>query len=339
MENGKVVDGSIYFYAPNKGAPVFFAAAFLASGLYHVWQCRRYRSWRLTGLYVFCCTLFTAGFVVREVGAFAYTNVNVYIATVCLVYAAPPIFELANYIVLGRILYYVPHRSPIHPGRVLTTFAAVSSVVEALNGNGAAYSANASLPQSKQDVGHALLKAALLLQIVVVAAFLLLAAVFQRRTRAAGIRNANLTHALATLYASEALLLARTLYRVVEYFSVADLNVAAVRDPQTLSPILRYEWFFYVFEATLMLCNTVLLNVRHPRHYLPATTKTYLARDGVTEITGPGYKEERHFLATLFDPFDLYGLFNGRDKKTAFWEQQEAAMQQQPQPQEQSHVV
>lgn len=38
MENGQYVDGSIWFYAPNKGAPVFFAVAFLASGACHLWQ-------------------------------------------------------------------------------------------------------------------------------------------------------------------------------------------------------------------------------------------------------------------------------------------------------------
>lgn len=34
-----IVDGSIWFYAPNKVAPVVFAVAFAASGAYHTWQC------------------------------------------------------------------------------------------------------------------------------------------------------------------------------------------------------------------------------------------------------------------------------------------------------------
>ncbi|CAK7208418.1 hypothetical protein SCUCBS95973_000095 [Sporothrix curviconia] len=323
MEDGKYVDGSIYIYAPNKGAPVFFAVFFLASCLLHVCQCVHYKSWRLTGLYVFSNAIFTAGYIAREVGAFHYDNVGVYIATVVLVYAAPPIFELANYVVLGRILYYVPSLSPIHPGRVLTTFTAISTVVEALNANGAAYSANTNLPQTKQDLGHALMKASLVLQLVVVALFLLLAVVFHRRTLRAGIHNANLTNALTTLYCSEALLMSRTIYRVVEYFSVDQLHFVEGVDPSTFSPVLRYEWFFYVFEATLMLCNTWLINIRHPRRFLPQSTKTYLAKDGVTEITGPGYKEDRNFIMTLLDPFDIAGLVGGRDKKTAFWDQPE----------------
>lgn len=38
MEDGQYVDGSIWFYAPNKGAPVFFAVAFAISGGVHFWQ-------------------------------------------------------------------------------------------------------------------------------------------------------------------------------------------------------------------------------------------------------------------------------------------------------------
>jgi hypothetical protein len=39
IRNLTAVDGSIWFYAPNKGAPVFFTVAFAASGGYHVYQC------------------------------------------------------------------------------------------------------------------------------------------------------------------------------------------------------------------------------------------------------------------------------------------------------------
>ena len=89
VDDGRYVEGSVWFYAPNKGAPVFFAVAFMASGLVHVWQAVRYKCWRLTGLYVFCSALFTAGFIAREIGAFHYDNLIVYIVSICLVYAAP----------------------------------------------------------------------------------------------------------------------------------------------------------------------------------------------------------------------------------------------------------
>ncbi|KAI1771598.1 RTA1 like protein-domain-containing protein [Hypoxylon cercidicola] len=322
MEDGQYVDGSVWFFAPNKGAPIFFAVAYLVTGAVHFWQALHYKSWRLTGLYVFCSTVFVAGFIARAVGAFDYTNLPVYIASICLCYAAPPLYELTNYYVLGRILYFVPYHSPIHPGRVLTTFSAISIIIETLNGVGASYMANQSLPQDMQQAGYALLKAALIMQLVVVTLFLILAAAFQTRCRRNGINHVKVNQALLTLYISSAIIMVRCIYRTIEFFDLASANLSSPGfDPSTLSPIVRYEWFFYVFEATLMLCNSVLLNIRHPRRWLPKSTKAYLAKDGTTEITGPGYKEERNFLATLVDPFDMYGMIKGRDKTTRFWEE------------------
>ncbi|KAL2151596.1 hypothetical protein VTH82DRAFT_6694 [Thermothelomyces myriococcoides] len=321
MAAGEYADGSVWFYAPNKGAPVFFAFAFAVSGIHHLYCCVHYRCWRMTGIYVFCCVLFTAGFIAREIGAFDYGDLITLIVSTCLIYAAPPLLELANYHVLGRILYYVPYRSPIHPGRVLTTFAFISAVVEALNGNGVAYSVNQSLPASKQEMGRSLLKASLVMQLGVLACFVLLACTFHRRCARDGPRNQNLFAALYTLYGSTALLSVRTIFRVVEYWTISqhDFWNPGEADLNDFSPMLRYEWFFWVFEASLMLINTVLINVRHPRRYLPKSTKTYLAKDG-TEVQGPGFKDGRPFLQTLVDPFDLWGLVTKKDRGKEFWE-------------------
>ncbi|KAF5574718.1 Rtm1p [Fusarium pseudocircinatum] len=261
MSNGKYVDGSYWFYAPNKGAAIFFCLAFCCTGCFH------------------------------------------------------------NYRILGRILYYVPYNSPIHPGRVLTTFGFISGIVEALNGWGASYSANQSLTDSEIEIGHALIKTSLLLQVVVAMLFIALAVTFHRRCVVAGITNERLNKPLWALYISMTLILARTIYRIVEYFSVAELRYGPGFDPATISPVVRYEWFFYVFEAALMLCNLVMFNVRHPRRYLPKNNKIYLSPDGVTEIEGPGYKDPRKFWQTFIDPFDIQGLVTGRGRQTdKFWE-------------------
>ena len=182
---------------------------------------------------------------------------------------------------------------------------------------------NQALAPSQQALGRALLKAALVLQLGVLACFLLLAGTFHRRCVQAGLRNnKKLTSALHTLYASTGLLSVRTVFRVVEYWSVSEVDFwEAGVDLRALSPMIRYEWFFWVFEASLMLVNHVLLNVRHPRRFLPKSAKTYLALDGVTEVQGPGYKDGRSFWVTLVDPFDVVGLVKGRDKEGRFWEE------------------
>ncbi|KAK1457877.1 RTA1 domain-containing protein [Colletotrichum cuscutae] len=89
MEDGTYVDGSYYFYAPNKAAPIFFAVAFAASGALHFWQSYHYRFFKATALFSFCCLLFAAGFAVRTYGAWHYDDLDIFIASVCLIYAAP----------------------------------------------------------------------------------------------------------------------------------------------------------------------------------------------------------------------------------------------------------
>lgn len=194
-------------------------------------------------------------------------------------------------------------------------------VVEALNGVGASYMANQALPQDLQQLGHTLLKASLVMQLVVVSLFVTLAIAFQMKCQRNGINHFKVNQALLTLYISSAIIMVRCIYRTIEFFDIVNVNFTSPGfDRSMLNPIIRYEWFFYVFEATLMLCNSVLLNFRHPRRWLPKSNKVYLARDGTTEITGPGYKQERNFVATLVDPFDLYGMIKGKDETTRFWD-------------------
>ena len=104
----------------------------------------------------------------------------------------------------------------------------------------------------------------------------------------------------------------RTIYRVVEYFDLASLRFSDPDfDPKSMTPLVRYEWFFYVFEAALMLINLVMMNVRHPRKWLPEDSNTYLAVDGSTEKLGPGWKDPRPFWQTVVDPFDVTGMVRG----------------------------
>jgi hypothetical protein len=204
---------------------------------------------------------------------------------------------------------------------VLSTFAFLSGIVEALNGWGASYSANQSLTPQQQDAGHALMKTSLMLQIFVAVSFILLAVFFHVVCLRHGIRNHRLQDPLLTLYISTAIITVRTIYRIIEYFGVAGLRYGPGFDPNTISPVVRYEWFFYVFEASLMLANCVLFNFRHPRRYLPENNKIYLAQDGVSEIEGPGWEDPRPWYITFVDPFDVLGACRGHSRQShKFWE-------------------
>ncbi|KAL2008361.1 hypothetical protein VTN00DRAFT_8343 [Thermoascus crustaceus] len=310
--------GSYWYYAPNKGAPIAFAVLFAASGFVHAYQCFKYRAWKISGLLSWAAALFCAGFITRAIGAFGeWDNLGLFIASSVLLLAGPPVYEVANFFTLGRILYYIPYQSPIHPGRVFTTFISMGAVIEAITANGAVRVANTSSTESQQNTGKALLKAALILQLALMAAFVALASKFYYNCARAGVLNDKVKRALHVLYCSCALITVRTIYRTVEYFTAASLNIANV---DHISPILKDEWFFWVFETAVMFVNTVLLNVLHPMRSLPRSNKVYLATDGVTEVEGPGYKDRRPFILTLIDPFDIVGMFFKTKGQERYWE-------------------
>ena len=200
---------------------------------------------------------------------------------------------------------------------MFTTYIALGAAVEAITANGASLTANSSNSKSVQDRGKALLKAALILQLALMVGFIALAGRFHYNCARAKVLNKRVKRPLYVLYASSTLITIRTIYRTVEYFTAASLNIT---DTKNISPVLKDEWFFWIFETLVMFSNTTLLNAFYPMSYLPRSNKIYLAQDGVTEIEGPGFEDRRPFLLTLVDPFDLVGLITRRGKQNKYWE-------------------
>ncbi|KAF6843267.1 rta1 domain-containing protein [Colletotrichum musicola] len=291
MSSGEPVLYSLYIYAPNKWAPIVFVALYGISAVFHIWQCYRYKAFRLVGLHPICAVLFTAGYSLREYGTYNYiysktdkAPLMVFVFSQVFIYVCPPLLELANYHVLGRILYYVPHCAPIPPGRVMAIFGGLMGVVETLNGLGVALYANPSSTPEKQSIGGHLTVAAIAIQVVLVVVFLCLAALFHKRCSRSGIRSGPVTTMLLTLYASTALIFVRCVYRLVEHASGGRAEIDDLEAMRRMSPILRFEVYFYVFEATLMLANSLLWNAWHPGRFLPREHHVYLAPDGAEVI-------------------------------------------------------
>jgi hypothetical protein len=89
MPSGQIVPGSLYLYAPVKWAPPIFVAWFMVSTMYHVYQCQKFKAWKVTGLQPTAGLFFTLGFAIRSYGAFYYSNIGVYVASTILIYCAP----------------------------------------------------------------------------------------------------------------------------------------------------------------------------------------------------------------------------------------------------------
>ena len=308
---------SYWIYVPVKGASIAFAILFLISGCLHVWQnVLKFRSWRIGFLFPWAAALFVAGFCLREYGAYhpfdtdpnSENVLDIFIASTVMLFVAPPVYSGALYFIFGRLLYYLPYLSPMHPGRVWTTFIALDAVVGIIAGNGASYASNSSNTPSQIKLGFNLAKASLILQLAMFLAFVSLIFIFHTRCIAARVTNTRTKTIISLLYTSSLLILIRNTFRTATFFY-----------PES-SPCNRIEAFFWIFEATPMLINTYMMNLFPPAKYMPANHKIYLAKDGKTELEGPGMVDKRHFLLSLFDPFDVVGIVMKRDSKNRFWE-------------------
>jgi predicted membrane channel-forming protein YqfA (hemolysin III family) len=303
-------DNNYWCHGPNKAAPIVFIVLFSISGILHAYQATKFRSWRYSFMLTWSAVEYIAGFIVREIAAYHKDSLGLLIAFSVLVMLAAPLYAAADYLILGRTLYYIPYLSPIHPGRVISTFIGLDIVIGILIGNGASKLVNVSNPK-ELSLGAALVKTAVIMQLVCFIGFVIIAAVFHTRARRNSVANRRVSTVLYALYASSGLIMLRSIFRIVEFFQ------------GNSGSITTHEAYFYGFDATPMLINAFLWNFFHPGRFLPKNNKIYLAKDGVTEIEGPGWVDSRNFVMTIIDPFDIGGLIKGRDKQTAFWDQAE----------------
>jgi RTA1 like protein len=252
--------------------------------------------------------ILTAGFALREYGAYHYDNLDILIANLVLIMSGPPVYALINYLVLSRILFYVPYLSPIHPGRVLTTFLAMDTLCEIIIVNGADRVLNSNISKTERNVGDILVKVGLIAQCCMFIFFTILGVTFQIRASKHGVLTKNTKTVLYVMYVSCVIITARCIYRMAEFFQ------------GFFGEVYTHEFYFYIFEASIMFINTCLLNAFHPGRYLPRSNRVFLSPDGKTELYGPGWQAKRSFLITLIDPFDCVGICTGSDKKNRFWE-------------------
>ena len=218
-----------------------------------------------------------------------------------------------NYFILGRTLHYIPYLSPIHPGRVVSTFIGADTIVEVLTATGAARIADSKDPHTV-STGLSLIKASIVLQLVLFLCFVAIQAVFHSRCVRQNVLSPNIRSMLYLLYFSNGLIGIRNIYRVVDVF-LGGTGSSAYTE--------THEVFLYIFDALPMLVNSLMLNLIYPASLLPRSNKIYLSQDGHTVRQGPGWQDQRPFFVTVLDPFDLMGLVTGRDQKTKFWENEQ----------------
>ncbi|KAK3116660.1 hypothetical protein LTR53_002707 [Teratosphaeriaceae sp. CCFEE 6253] len=304
---------SLYTYHANEGAPIFFAVFLATLGCYQIYQSFfRYRWKKFGSVMTWATTVWISGFVCRSISIHHGQNVNLFIAQYVLV--------LMEYFILSRLLAYLPYHAPIHPGRVLSTFIMLSTVVESLTASGASNSAGRDRTPSQRKAGLDCLKTALIIQCLIEALFFSLVALVERRCRQAGSFPERVRPVVYILYITSFMVLVRCIVRTIEGFEEAKC------DPNgpPCGYIPTHEWVFWIFETANITLFVVILAIFHPGRFLPRSSKIYLdPYDGKTERVGPGFgkADKRPLMVTIFDPFNLAGILTGKGMAVhKFWE-------------------
>lgn len=195
------------------------------------------------------------------------------------------------------------------------------ALIELLNALGVSLAANPASSTTQQNLGKHLILAAISLQLLLILTFAILASLFHRRCAASHTRPRAVTTPLYTLYASMALIFVRCVYRLVEHTGNTTVRLRDAEALRGLSPLLREEWWFYVFEAALMLVNSVVWNVWNPGRYLKGNVR--LAEDGRTEVEVEEKVDRRSVWAKVGNVLTFGVLFGDKARSEAFQELRE----------------
>lgn len=156
---------------------------------------------------------------------------------------------------LGRIMRYVngEHHSLIRITWLTKTFVIGDILSFLVQGGSSGLMFNASTVKIGEDI----VLVGLFIQIISFGLFFITALFFERRMRKAPTAEsftveANWIHYLYVLYAMSALIMIRSIFRVVEYAA-----------GQTGYP-LKHEWTLYIFDSVPMFIVTVLFFVWYP---------------------------------------------------------------------------
>jgi hypothetical protein len=322
---GQSDEWSLYPYHPVKALPILFTIIILSLGILHAYQSFFKYGWKKFGfMMVWATSVWVAGFICRAISVYHTQAVGIFIAQFVLIILGPPLYAAAEYFILGRLLAYLPYHSPIHPGRVLSTFFLLSGAVESLTANGAANSSGSGRTPSQVTNGLRCIKAGLLLQAVVEVGFFSLVALLEYRCRRAGCFPRNVRIVCYVLYTTSFMVLVRCIARTIEGFEAASCDPNAPGYDGYCGTVQRHEWFLWVFEVANITIFVAILAFLPPGRYLPRSTKVYLdPYDWSTERIGPGFStaESRSLLATVLDPFDIAGALTSKGKTAEkFWE-------------------
>ncbi|KAJ5106232.1 hypothetical protein N7456_002907 [Penicillium angulare] len=249
----------VWHYVPSIAAAVIFIILFGVVTTYHFWKLFKTKV-RFTIPFAIGGLFEVIGYAAR-VGASNNTGkLMPYIIQSIFVLLAPILFAAAVYMVLARIIRAAngEEYSPIRIQLITKIFVSCDIVTFFIQGGGAGLMAESSLTKMGQDI----VLAGLVLQIVTFVLFVVTAVTFARRmgkapTAATIQSDVPWKQHLYSLYTVSAMILIRSIFRVVEYGLGND------------GYLLGHEWPTYVFDAVPMFFAMVCFAIWYPSELQP----------------------------------------------------------------------
>ncbi|KAF7894519.1 uncharacterized protein EAF01_009970 [Botrytis porri] len=250
-------DYYLWNYVPSMAAAVIFIVLFIITTGLHTWRMFKTKSWFCTAFFI--GGLFEIiGYIGRAMAVNSTGKLLPYIIQSLFTLIAPAFLAASIYMTLGRIMRYVhgEHHSIIRINW-LTKIFVIADLLTFLVQSGAS---GLMFSDSTASLGQKIVLAGLILQIIAFGLFLFTALVFERRMRReptpeSFIVEANWIHHLHCLYVISALILVRSVFRVVEYAA-----------GQKGYPLM-HEWTLYTYDTVPMWIVTVLFFIWYPSQF------------------------------------------------------------------------
>ncbi|ESZ89491.1 hypothetical protein SBOR_10125 [Sclerotinia borealis F-4128] len=251
----------LYHYAPSKIAAIIAAALFLASTIYHLITMIRKKTYFYTAM-ICGGLMMTAGYVFRYLSAKSPSSIPLYSGQSIFIILPPSLYAATIYMIYGRIVLFVnaPSASIIPVKWVTKIFVGgdvISFMMQAGGGSMMATAGNSALGQKIIIVG-------LVAQLVFFSLFLTIAITFERRMRShprsfdIPARGKKTWHQLLMLlFAAAVLIIARCLYRVVEF------------SQGSTGALMSHELYMYVADTAPMFLVQIMFHVVHAGNVFP----------------------------------------------------------------------
>ncbi|CRK19837.1 Protein RTA1 like protein [Verticillium longisporum] len=251
-------DFKLYRYTPSLPAAIVSVAIFAVLTAGHVWRMSRARAFYFTP-FVIGGILQVIGYCGRIWGHFDKLSIPGFVVQAIPILVAPALYAASIYMILGRLIRTLraEHLSLLPVDWVTRIFVTGDVVAFSLQASGGGIQSGGTLDLYK--LGEKIIIAGLFVQIVVFGFFVVTSILFHRRMNAqpptgASVAKVPWRRYLWVLYVTSAIILVRSVFRVVEYLQGND------------GYLISHEIFLYMFDALLMALCMLIFAVWYVGH-------------------------------------------------------------------------